>query len=441
MREGRDLDKLDIGVGSVMRATIVLALSVALAVLAVACNGGGEALRTATPEATPSATATPQATPTPTAVEYPPKVSLTEGGVYLMRPDGTGLRHLTPGEEGLYSSHWSPDGSRIAVLTSACYAPRVSVIDADSGDAVEVAAFDGSGGGQRWIVWGVQWSPDGRQLVVPARRYEEGEPYHTFLVNADGSSEPIELFEGFAFGWSPDGESLAFFTRSDEGATLSIFDMATYTATVIDKGKRFTFFRWSPDGQRIAYSMYSTDATYEQVVVMDRDGGNRRVVPERSSHPEWSPDGEYVAFSVKEMAGGWSLAVAPADGSEEYARLALGQVFRWSPKGDAILVSNVGPHLRLVSLATHEAHDLADDIRPVQPWGGMSFSPDGEQLTFIGSDPYPQEEAHNALYVMNIDGTGVQKLVRPSRAIGSGVDWSPDGRYIAFVDTIIGGCE
>jgi Tol biopolymer transport system component len=433
-------------IGSVVRPAMALAVSTALAMLTVACNGGGEGPRTATPtpspDATPAATATRQATATPTALaEYPPKVSLTERGVYLIRPDGTGLRNLTPGEEGLYTFRWSPDGSRIAVVTSACNAPRVSVIDVDNGGGVEVAAFDGSAGGQEWIVWGLEWSPDGRQLAVPARRYEEGEPYHTFLVNADGSGEPVEAFEGFGLRWSPDGESLAFSTHSESGATLSIFDMATRTATVIDKGKRFGYLDWSPDGQRMAYSMSQPDATHDALVVIDRDGENRRVVAERGSHPQWSPDGKYVAFSTGGVGIGWDIAVAPADGSEEYVRLVPGRTFRWSPKGDAILARNVGPHLRLVSLATHEAHDLVDDIRPVLPSSGFSFSPDGEQLTFIGSDPYPQEEAHNALYVMNIDGTGLQKLVKPSTAVGWGFEWSPDGRYIAFVDTIIGGCE
>ena len=418
---------------------------VLIVLLAVACNGDGEAPRTATPapspSATPAVTATPQATPTPTAAEYPPKVSLTETGVYLIRPDGTDLRHLTPGPVGFSGFSWSPDGSRIAVVTNACSSPRVSVVDVDGGGAVEVAAFDGSTGETRWIVWGLQWFPNGRQLAVPAQRREETPSYHTFLVNADGSGEPVELFEGFPLDWSPDGESLAFSTHSESGATLSIFDMTTHTATVIDKGKRFGYLDWSPDGQRIAYSMYQPDATHEDVVVIDRDGENRRVVAERGSHPQWSPDGKYVAFSTGGVGIGWDIAVAPADGSQEYVRLVPGRTFRWSSKGDAILAWNVGPHLRLVSLATHEVRDLADDVRPVLPSSGFSFSPDGEQLTFIGSDPYPQEEAHNALYVMNIDGTGVQKLARPSRAIGWGVEWSPDGRYIAFVDTIIGGCE
>jgi Tol biopolymer transport system component len=417
-----------------VRVTALLAVATLL-IAAVACNGGEEALRTATPGPSPAATATTQAT----ATEHPPKVSLTERGVYLIRPDGTDLRHLTPGQRGLCTFSWSPDGSRIAVVTSACNAPRVSVIDVDGGGAVEVAAFDGSAGGQEWIVWGLEWSPDGRQLAVPARRYQQGEPYDTLLVNADGSGEPVEAFEGFALDWSPDGESLAFSTHSESGATLSIFDMPTDTATLIDKGRSFGYLDWSPDSQRMAYSMRHPDATHDALVMIDRDGENRRVVAERGSHPQWSPDGRYLAFSTGGVGIGWSIAVAPADGSEDYVRLVPGRAFRWSPKGDAILAWNVGPHLRLVSLATHEAHDLAGDVRPVQPSSSLSFSPDGERVAFEGSDPY-EEDYRNALFVVNSDGTGLHKLVRPSTAIGAHLEWSPDGRYIAFVDTIITSC-
>ena len=411
---------------------------VAIVLLAFACNGGGEALRTVTPEPSPEATPTATATATATPqAEYPPKVTLTERGVYVIRPDGTDLRHLTPGQEGLYGFSWSPDGSRIAVVISACNAPRVSVIDVDGAGAVEVAAFDGSAWGDEWIVWGVQWSPDGRQLAVPARRYEEGEPYHTFLVSVDGSGEAVELFEGFPLGWSPDGKSLAFSTHSEGGATLNVFYMATHTATVIDRGGSFGYLAWSPDGQRMAYSMYPADTVYEEVVVIDHDGGNRRVVAEPASLPAWSPDGENIAFSLGRGPGAWT-AVAPANGSQEYVRVAPGQLFRWSPKGDAILVwhgGNSGSSLRLVNLSTHEAIDLAGDVLPSV---GLSFSPDGERLVFIGSDA--QEEPFDALYVVNADGTGLQKLAGPSTAIGASVEWSPDGRYIAFVDTIITSC-
>jgi Tol biopolymer transport system component len=406
---------------------------VLIVLLAFACNGGEEGPRTATPAPSPSGTAQATATAAPSA-EYPPKVSLTENGVYLIRPDGTGLRNLTPGEKYFYSSSWSPDGSRIAVVTSACDAPRISVVDVDSGDAVEVAAFDGGPGGHPGVVGRPLWSPDGRQLAVPAWPYEDNVPYHALLVNADGSGEPVEPFQGLPLGWSPDGKSLAFWARSDEVATLNILDMATRTAIVMDRGWSFSYFAWSPDGQRMAYSVHSTGTGPEQVVVMDPDGENRRVVVEGGSEPAWSPDSKYLAFSEGISPYEW-VAVAPADGSQDYVRLALGEEFKWSPRGDAILIRQESS-LRLVSLATHQAVDLVSDVLPRL---GISFSPDGQRVAFVGSDP-DDEDPTNALFVVNTAGTGLQKLARPSEIIGWRFEWSPDGRYIAFQDTIVGSC-
>ena len=407
---------------------------VGIVLLAVACNGGGEALRTATPELSPQATATP----TPTSVEYPPKVSLTEGGVYLMRPDGTDLRHLTPGEGGLYGFRWSPDGSRIAVVTSACSSPRVSVIDVDGGGAVEVAAYDGSAWGESWIVGKPLWSPDGRQLAVSARRYEEGEPLRTFLINADGSGEPIDLFEGWPPAWSPDGSALAFIERSDKGVTLKTFDLDTHTATVIERGLALNYLAWSPDSQRLAYSIQTRPLASEEVVIIDRDGWNRRVIAEPGSRPEWSPDGEYLAF----IGTNRLVTAAKVASGVPPIQLVPGQVLSWSPEGDALVVwhkQDSTASLSLVSVTAGEVLEQATDLTgQVVPASSVSLSPDGERLVFIGSDSL--EEGYNALYVVSADGMGLQKLARPSRVIGWGPEWSPDGRYIAFVDTIITSC-
>jgi len=402
----------------------------AIVLLAFACNGGGEGLRTATPAASPEASATPQATATPTAAaEYPPKVSLTEGGVYLIRPDGTDLRHLTPGEEGRYRSSWSPDGSRIAVVGIVRDARRVSVIDVDGG--AELTVFDGSGWGPEWWIGLPLWSPDGRQLAVGAGPYDEPERWHTYLVNADGSGEPIDLFEGWAPEWSPDGSALAFIERSDKGVTLKTFDLHTHTATVIERGLALHDVAWSPDSQRMAYSIQPRLSAYEEVVVIHRDGWNRTVIADRGSRPEWSPDGKYLAFV---NPSGW-LAVAELATSADPVPLAPGRVLRWSPEQDAILIWHRGS-LGLLSLATHEVIETIDVTGDVLPTGQVSLSPDGQRVTFAGCEPNPPAPCPypGDLFVANADGTGVEKLVEPSTGIPWGPEWSPDGRYIAFVD-------
>jgi len=410
---------------------------VLIVLLAFACNGGEEAPRTATPAASPSATpqATATATPTavPTAVEYPPKVSLTERGVYLIRPDGTGLRNLTPGEEARYGFRWSPDGSRIAIVARRGDGGRVSVTDVDG--AAELTVFDGSGRGPEWWIGSALWSPDGRKLAVDAGPY--GEPYptaagwHTYLVNVDGSGEPIDLFEGLSEEWSPDGSALAFAEYSDKGIALQICDLGTGVATVIERFTSLFYSAWSPDSQRLAYSMYPQDATLEEVVIIDRDGGNRRVIAEHGSDPQWSPDGKYLVF--RDASG--SLNVVQVSTSADPVPLAPGRVLRWSPEQDAILLWREGS-LNLVSLTTHETIETIDVTGDVLPTGQVSLSPDGQRVTFAGCEPSPPAPCSypGDLFVANADGTGLEKLVKPSTGIPWGPEWSPDGRYIAFVD-------
>ncbi len=416
---------------SLKLAAVTTAIAFLSLVMGAAC-GGGEALRTATPEAppsaTPAATATPSATATPTAVEYPPKVSLTERGVYLIRPDGTGLRNLTPGEDSRYRTSWSPDGSRIAVAANGSKR-RVSVIDVDG--AAELTVFDGSGWGREWWIGLPVWSPDGQQLAVPAGPYEDTAGWHTYLVNADGSGEPIDLFEGIPEEWSPDGSTLAFVEYSEKGVALNTFDLATGVVTVIERLTNLFYSAWSPDGQRLAYSMYPQDAALEQVVIVDRDGWNRRVIAEHGSRPEWSPDGEYLAFVDADGA----VNVVQVATSADPVRLVPGAVVRWLPEEDAVLVRHKSS-LRLVSLATHETIEASNLAGDVLLTGQVSFSPDGQRVAFAGCEPSPPAPCPypGDLFVANTDGTGLEKLVRPSTGIPWGPEWSPDGRYIAFVD-------
>lgn len=406
--------------------------------MTVACNGGEEGLPTTTPEpspsATPAATATPSPAPsaTPTAADYPPKVSLTERGVYLIRPDGTGLRNLTLGEEARYGFRWSPDGSRIAVLARRGDGGRVSVIDVDG--TAELTVFDGSGRGPEWWIGGALWSPDGRQLAVSAGPY--GEPYptiagwHTYLVNADGSGEPVDLFEGVPEEWSPDGSALAFAEYSDKGMALKTFDLGTGVVTVIERFTSLFYSAWSPDSQQLAYSMYPQDAALEQVVIIDRDGGNRRVIAEHGSDPQWSPDGKYLVF--RDASG--SVNVVQVATSADPVPLAPGFGFiRWSPEGNAIFVWRESS-IRLVSLATHETIETIDLPGDFLRTGRVSLSPDGQRVAFIGREPGLSGPYPGDLFIVNADGTGLEKLVQTSTGIPWGPEWSPDGRYIAFVD-------
>ena len=107
--------------------------------------------------------------------------------LYLMRPDGHGVRQLTE-VEGEYPS-WAPDGSRLAFM-SAQPGARGRNPDYD----VFVVNVDGSGL-KKLTDWGGEdgwpsWSPDGRWIAFSTshRETDEAPGRSIYLMRPDGSA-------------------------------------------------------------------------------------------------------------------------------------------------------------------------------------------------------------------------------------------------------------
>lgn len=110
--------------------------------------------------------------------------------VWRMAPDGSDPRALRADERRLVDLDfaWSPDGSRIAVVSqSGPKEVEITVIDPSSGKTV--ATIDGPGPDEH-----PSWSPDGRWLAFTATRDGDAE---VFLASADGKTiRPLTTGEG-----------------------------------------------------------------------------------------------------------------------------------------------------------------------------------------------------------------------------------------------------
>jgi Tol biopolymer transport system component len=186
-----------------------------------------------------------------------------------------------------------------------------------------------------------------------------------------------------------------------------------------------------------------------ELFTLDPDGQNLTRLtnsPEADREPEWSANGRWITFER-----GGDIWVMRADGTDAglVADMAIPATSpAWSPDGTRIVFA--------AGIEPPEAFDPDFDLYVVNVDGtGLrklvgqphrserdpSWSPDGTRIAFSGDSfgrcPSGGCEGRSlGLHTIAADGTG-ERLVTPGQFSGtciSQLDWSPDGGKIAFTD-------
>jgi Tol biopolymer transport system component len=116
-------------------------------------------------------------------------VSDTDGDLYLINPDGSGLEQLTD-MGSVFSSIWSPDGTKIAFVSTQNDETNLYMINPDGSELTELTDVGAKGFACP------QWLPNGEQLVVlmaPKDRMFYDTDTNLYAVKADGSGEMTQL--------------------------------------------------------------------------------------------------------------------------------------------------------------------------------------------------------------------------------------------------------
>jgi Tol biopolymer transport system component len=242
--------------------------------------------------------------------------------LFVVNPDGSGLRRLTKFDElDVFSQEsftWSPDSRRLAFVASSSYP------DPDGPFHLHVVKVDGTGtrrltrnpNDELWPAW----SPVSERIA-----FEYGCCLRT--INADGSGERrLTRASAKAPFWSPDGAWIAFSsTKSPSGlrimSTDSGRDRLLARIRVQSGSWRPHPGTWSPDSRVLAFN----GRGLETVRV---DGTNRRRLDARGVFPTWSPDGVTIAYMIDLHKGIW---VIRPDGTDRRRLMSSGYLPQWRP--------------------------------------------------------------------------------------------------------------
>jgi Tol biopolymer transport system component len=291
-------------------------------------------------------------------------------GVYTANLDGTGQTNLTPDVPVHHHAQpkWSPDGSKIAFLSS-LQAP---------GSPSDLYTMNADGTGKRNLTPGegdvstFSWSPDGGKLASSGTVI--------LIANADGT-DSRSLTDGFAPAWSPDGGRIAF--RSGRGISIINADGSGRKALTdpgndqVDLGAR-----WSPDGRVIAFTRDATtsgDDPSSSLWLMNADGSNPRtltgILPGQLGDVAWSHDGNKLVFSLggdiylidPDGAGLTNLTNSPAlsesnpDWSSDDSRILFST---WIPPEQPDVFVMAADGSQVVNLTSNPAWDVLPRWQP-----------------------------------------------------------------------------
>jgi dipeptidyl aminopeptidase/acylaminoacyl peptidase len=190
-------------------------------------------------------------------------------GIFLVNPDGSGLRKLFPVQEGEHFGDplWSPDGSKVlfGVLSPGDGFSHVEI--ADSLDGIRQVV-------DTELSQVNDWLPDGRIVGAIVRNWQDeatGEYRHSeelALVDLDGTVHELTATDVVMEGVprvSPDGTKVAFvesvWQPTFQGYKLSVMNIDGSGRRVLRNLDHLSWPTWSPDGRKILYGRVLTTIT------------------------------------------------------------------------------------------------------------------------------------------------------------------------------------
>ncbi|MBM7513226.1 Tol biopolymer transport system component [Nocardioides cavernae] len=357
------------------------------------------------------------------AERYDGRGGEVSGDIYSIRPDGTARTPVVkqPGTDD--DPAWSPDGRAIAFTSAALGYPRMQGIWTTSRDGRNRHLVVRGGEDPTWrpgFEAGATAPPaapesSGRRIAYVAAS-DAG--FDLFVVRPDGDRSRRLTKHGRAQNpeWSPDHKRIAYSTLH---GGIRVLRVDSGVDRKVAKSYGVAGLTWAPSGRLLAWG------GSEGLTILNLRTGHRRVIPIEVGccprDPAWSPDGRVVAFSQDFSTQRTDIMTISPSGERLRRVTRLRGAEReaeWSPDGRTIAFTHEQGPWWMRSAEVLTVRGNGSDLRELAATDGMSYSPswsDDGRLAWYSDGRRASPAPRAGLW--NLDARGRRELLVPNRTI------------------------
>lgn len=328
----------------------------------------------------------------------------------------------------------APDGTRI-VYTLARIDPASDTVRS------QVWCCDIDGKNQRQLLWSAprnrmaRWSPDGRRLAFVTTQRD----WHSLRVLTFEGNEawPLADYREPITGldWSPDGSQIAYTIAID----IDNFAGRPPRSATVPPVRVTRRIDYKQDGFGYLNNKRS------QLFLVDVSNNRQQRLSNSTfdySHPQWSPDGTRIAARRSSNNGMHSqLAILDVDSGKEELILperGTAAVYAWSPEGTRILIGGELEKTNQLDFFLYSTTDqslqrLTDDL-PCQPYAGYPTLVEPSQPVWVDTNHalfHAIRGGASGLYLLDTTNGALEELYH-WQGQNTGLSAERSGRYFVM---------
>jgi dipeptidyl aminopeptidase/acylaminoacyl peptidase len=355
------------------------------------------------------------------------KKNRRESSIWLIPADGSSApRRLSSEFFSASSPRWSPDGKTLAFLSA-----RASEPSAAEKPKSQIYLLSISSGGEaaaltklKNAVQSFQWSPEGsRIVVVSSSGVMDG------VATADRKSD-VRHYTHIRYKYNDTG------WFDDKRRHLWVVNVPNGDAKQITEGQDWddTDPQWSPDGTRVAFVSDRTGKAYDSshntdVWVIPAAGGALTKISDHAfedESPRWSPDGKQILFAGQTAAHQFPKLYLTDSAGGAASQLAVKDLdlipsdIHWPTPGTMLFSSGVKgeTHIFRADLAARTFSAVTSGPRGIHAY---DINESTEKLVYLADDfEHPAD-----LYISNLDGSSERQLTHVNSELWSQLELQP----------------